>query len=112
MSDWHHDLDHDGRRRQPVPIETLHHIDGVQWFDAPAPPRQHDCWAQTSAYDVFGALVAERCACGAVRLCDNPYREHPWLERNSRDDAPQGDRKLAQSSVAKRLFRFLHARKL
>ena len=89
MSDWHHDPP--PRHRVQIPVETLKHVDGVQWLDAPAPPRRHDCWAQTSAYDVFGMLIAERCACGAVRLCDNPYREHPWLERNSRDDAPPAE---------------------
>jgi hypothetical protein len=83
MSDWHETPP--PRHRVQIPVETLEHVDGVQWLAAPVPPRQHDCWAQTKAFDVFGMLIAERCACGAVRLCDNPYREHPWLERNSRD---------------------------
>ena len=86
MSEWHHDSP--PRHRVQIPVETLKHVNDVQWLDAPAPPRQHDCWAQTSAYDVFGILIAERCACGALRLSGNPG-EHPWLERNSRDDAPE-----------------------
>jgi hypothetical protein len=57
------------------------HTDGVAWFDAPMPPRSHECQAQstylTSRYSE-GLLVVEqidRCACGGLR-----YDEvGPWI---------------------------------
>jgi hypothetical protein len=58
----------------------ISHVDGTAWFEAPAPPLDHDCWVQT-----FGSTdklpSVERCPCGATRL-DGPDR--PWIEKNSR----------------------------
>lgn len=51
--------------------------DGVWWHDAPLPPEEHKCWAQTSGWT--GRSHIERCPCGAVRLDDNL-----WFARNSR----------------------------
>jgi hypothetical protein len=43
------------------------HVGGVPWYDAPAPPRQHAHWAQTTGYIREGSERVERCACGAIR---------------------------------------------
>lgn len=69
----------------PVGLRLVH-LHNVEWYNAPIPPRIHQCWAQTTGFDILGLRVAERCACGGVRLDgDNPYRLHDgWFERNSR----------------------------
>jgi len=68
--------------------EYLAHLSGVDWVDAPLPPRRHKCWTQTRGF-ILGDVV-HRCACGAIR------RNHgPWLDRNSRRrDEPSWWRKL------------------
>jgi hypothetical protein len=62
----------------------LHHKDGVPWYQAPAPPRRHTCWAQTDGWTNWVNRV-ERCACGAIRY-DGAHGV--WMERNSRTDSP------------------------
>lgn len=75
-------------------IARLDNLDDIGWWQAPIPPRNHTCWAQTTAYDVLGLKIVERCACGAIRLdADNPYVRDgmtKWAERNQRshDDEP------------------------
>lgn len=64
---------------RPSALKFGEHVDGVPWFEAPAPPPLHPCRMQT----VFGSqsgLIVERCACGASRL--NGRGE--WTERNQR----------------------------
>lgn len=62
--------------------EYLEHLDGVDWFDAPPPPRWHKCVAQTRGWMLGGFI--ERCACGGARL----HRPGPWLDRNERIHQP------------------------
>ena len=63
-------------------LETEHR-NSVPWFDAPIPPADHDCWAQTQG-STDNLPFVQRCACGAIRL--NPYRD--WMEKNSRKESP------------------------
>lgn len=58
---------------------SIVHLRGVPWFDAPVPPTRHRCWPQTSARWVLGHELTERCACGAIR-----FDRDGWLERNQR----------------------------
>ncbi len=67
----------------------IEHLDGVEWFHAPVPPADHECWVQTRGVSGTGSNV-ERCACGAIR---NP-RWDSWLERNSRVGAPEVETKV------------------
>jgi hypothetical protein len=43
------------------------HKDGVSWFDAPAPPKHHAHWVQTSGLIRGDIKRIERCPCGAIR---------------------------------------------
>jgi cytoskeletal protein RodZ len=43
------------------------HLDGVPWWEAPAPPRRHKHWAQTTGWLHEGLERVERCACGAIQ---------------------------------------------
>lgn len=63
-------------------MTSLQHRDGVGWWQAPVPPRRHDCWVQTSG--VHNGMLVERCACGAIR----PDGHGVWVERNTRGGAP------------------------
>lgn len=57
-------------------------LDGVAWFDAPAPPRFHDHWPQSvGQYPEFGELW--RCPCGAI---GGPAE--PWVLFDKRRVAP------------------------
>lgn len=68
------DLDSNGRYRTvEITSDLVRNIDGVEWADAPVPPRRHSCWPQTVA------LGVARCACGATRAPSGM-----WIERNSR----------------------------
>jgi hypothetical protein len=52
-------------------------IDGIEWPDAPLPPRWHRCQAQTRGwFTSYG--YTERCACGAIRGSIHD----PWGEKN------------------------------
>lgn len=59
----------------------VEHLDGVGWCEAPIPPADHACWAQTKGWTNYFDLT-ERCACGAIRA--DRYGTHDWLDRNSR----------------------------
>jgi hypothetical protein len=49
-----------------VNIVSIEHLDGVPWWEAPPPPREHEHWAQTTGtLQVFEQV--ERCPCGAIR---------------------------------------------
>jgi hypothetical protein len=56
----------------------LLHADGVPWWDAPLPRRWHRCRVQTQGWHDYIHL-AERCACGAIRL-----ERGEWQQRNER----------------------------
>lgn len=58
----------------------ISHKDGIWYYDAPLPPKNHECTAWTVRKDLLGLETAARCACGAIRLF--PYDS--WLDRNSR----------------------------
>jgi hypothetical protein len=58
--------------------EFIEHLNGVDWFAAPVPPRLHACWPQTRAR--LNGELWDRCACGAFRLGGR----RPWIERNTR----------------------------
>ena len=70
--------------------ERTDHL-GIDWKDAPLPPRKHQCapwtnlWAGTNQY--------QRCACGAIRV-NSPH----WLEVNSRrkGEDPEPEEKLEE----------------
>jgi hypothetical protein len=66
-------------------LEFVVNLDGVSWMDAPAPPRQHECVAQTRGAfgGAFGHKVVERCACGGIRVADDGR----WIERNHKGPA-------------------------
>jgi hypothetical protein len=51
-------------------VSSIRHKDGIPWHDAPAPPRMHSHWAQTTSNRL------DRCACGATRFFDDPI----WIE--------------------------------
>jgi hypothetical protein len=70
------------------------HLDGVPWHEAPAPPRGHRHWAQTSGY-LSSLMAIQRCPCGAIRrpggrwtLLDEPRAaaRRPWWCRSKRGD--------------------------
>jgi hypothetical protein len=50
------------------------------WFNAPLPPRLHECSAVQSGHVASGSFC-ERCACGGSRRNGGP-----WMERNSRSE--------------------------
>jgi hypothetical protein len=52
-------------------------IDGIEWPDAPLPPRWHHCRAQTRGWFASYGYI-ERCPCGAARLSVHG----PWMEKN------------------------------
>ena len=60
--------------------EKIEHLDGVPWFSAPVPPREHECWAQTRGYLYQSLVIVERCACGGIHNTNYDG----WLEKNSR----------------------------
>jgi hypothetical protein len=62
------------------------HLDGMDWYKAPPPPRKHACWAQTKGWVDLHQVF--RCACGAVS-----YDVHYWMERNQRN-SPETSRLL------------------
>lgn len=75
-------------------ISFLEHLDGVAWLDAHAPPRKHECWAQTRG--IMEGMYVERCACGAFGPApffmlgrDEPrvMEEPRWWERLRRSVA-------------------------
>ena len=70
-----------------IDIHRTEHVDGISWFDAPKPHRLHRCRPQSTAYDILGLVIVERCACGAVRF-DADTANRPWIERNSRRGEP------------------------
>lgn len=52
------------------------HLGGVSWWDAPAPPRRHAHWAQTSGSlrsAGGGSWRVERCPCGAIATDGGPW---------------------------------------
>jgi hypothetical protein len=58
-------------------------LDGVKWFDAPAPRRWHDHWAQSvGSFPELGGEVW-RCPCGAI---GGPLE--PWVLLDERRVAP------------------------
>ncbi len=59
------------------------HLDGVSWYDAPAPPRRHECWPQTEGWTNYLTQVW-RCPCGAINL---PGSNTGWTQRNQRNEA-------------------------
>ena len=58
------------------------HLDGIDWYDAPAPRRWHRCRAQTKGRDILpgGNGWVYRCACGATS-----EDEVLWTGRNARN---------------------------
>lgn len=56
--------------------------DGLLWFEAPLPPREHVCTAWSSQIDALGLSIIERCACGGVRM----RLVHGWIEVCSRPE--------------------------
>ncbi|MCW2300614.1 hypothetical protein [Rhodococcus erythropolis] len=44
----------------------IEHRDGIEWHQAPVPPRWHRCKAQTRGWMNLFTYI-ERCACGAIR---------------------------------------------
>jgi hypothetical protein len=75
----------------PVDIASIEHRDGIDWWEAPAPPRTHDHEWQTRA--VVDGEVVERCRCGAFgdgegdwmmlppdkpRVIPDPPKPRPW----------------------------------
>jgi hypothetical protein len=67
-----HQQDRPEARRMPI-----WHLDGVDWCDAPPPPRLHTHWAQTVGYLRIGEEIW-RCPCGAYG-----ERGGPWLRMGS-----------------------------
>lgn len=60
------------------PNEQIKHLDGVPWFDAPAPPRRHRCWPQTIG-NLRPLETVHRCACGGFS-----YGDGIWIRRNEK----------------------------
>lgn len=54
---------------------VLAHLDGVPWWEAPAPPAGHRHWVQTWAW--IGGEQVERCPCGAMRFEGGPWAADP-----------------------------------
>lgn len=52
-------------------IESLN---GLDWYEAPLPPRWHRCKAQTRGYMTLNAIA--RCACGATYIMGG------WIGKN------------------------------
>jgi hypothetical protein len=46
-------------------LMPMWHLDGVDWYDAPPPPRLHTHWAQTVGCLKLGEEIW-RCPCGAI----------------------------------------------
>lgn len=59
--------------------DWIAHLHGVEWAEAPIPPRRHACTPQSRAR--FGGETVERCACAAIRHDEPGF---PWMERNRR----------------------------
>ena len=63
----------------------LEHLNGIGWWQAPVPPRHHQCRAQTRGST--DSSYIERCACGGTLFRGR------WLTRNARTpgdfDAPR-----------------------
>lgn len=68
-----HNPDPKALRRAMDAENGVTHLDGIDWTEAPIPPRFHRCWPQTSGMGV------QRCACGAIGRGFGP-----WMEKNSR----------------------------
>lgn len=62
--------------------ERIAHLDGVPWWEAPPPPRQHEHTPQTRGARSGNITFIERCACGAVRL----DRVGPWVYGSEREE--------------------------
>ena len=56
---------------------AVHHLDGVQWWEAPLPRRWHRCRAQTLGRT--NGTPVRRCACGAMDIGGLG-----WGEKNAR----------------------------
>jgi hypothetical protein len=56
------------------------HLDDIPFFDAPKPPKNHKCWAQTWGVNSSGSEL-ERCPCGGMRI-----HLTQWMDRNTRPD--------------------------
>jgi hypothetical protein len=69
----------DRYRRDPIStLETeIEHLDGVPWYDAPLPSREHTCWPQTRGWSGFFTRI-DRCACGATWI------DGGWTGRDER----------------------------
>lgn len=79
----------------------ISHRDGIPWYDAPVPPRDHRCFGQTSGW--IGLTQYIRCPCGGIAqgIDLKPYenRRAPgddawnrlWLERNARKEDTMTD---------------------
>ena len=82
-------------RRPSLPIW---HLDGVDWHRAPAPPKQHEHWAQTVGHLHIGEEVW-RCPCGAMGGPARPGRggQVIWIHLN-----PDQVRVAAEPGSAKR----------
>jgi hypothetical protein len=74
--------------------ESIEHRNGIDWFDAPTPPRSHECFVQTSAWIGFDQV--QRCACGAIR---NPGFGDMWMDRNQKLGGAQRRRLPELSSL-------------
>jgi hypothetical protein len=59
-------------------FDLIEHKDGIWWYEAPLPPKKHECEPWTSAWEGFTQV--QRCACGSIRM--NPDRV--WIEVNAR----------------------------
>lgn len=85
----------------------IYHNDGVSWFDAPLPPKNHKCTPQTKAYMNYFTLVY-RCACGATAI--NEEVPTVWIEKNQtrrnleRFKPESEESKSAFQRLIKRLF--------
>lgn len=48
----------------PKSLRRVEHLEGTDWYSAPAPPAGHECFAQTRAWLEDGYYL-ERCPCGS-----------------------------------------------
>lgn len=62
--------------------DWIAHLGGVDWHEAPIPPKRHECWAQSWGF--HGLDLIERCACGGINIKRHHMEEDVWLERNTR----------------------------
>jgi len=60
--------------------DDLLNVGDVWWYEAPIPPKRHQCETHTSG-TVRHVGMVQRCACGAIKVNDSP-----WLDRNSRQE--------------------------